>query len=39
MTPIMPGKYVRSVMAGGLFTCTQNTELIKARENYVYTNF
>lgn len=35
-TPLMPGKYVRSVMAGGLFTCTKNTDLIKAKEDYVY---
>ena len=26
-------------MAGGLFTCTKNTDLIKERENYVYANF
>lgn len=35
-TPLMPGKYIRSVMAGGLFTCTKNTDLIKTKEEYVY---
>ena len=38
-TDFTPGKSIRSLMAGGLFTCTRNTDLIKARENYVYANF
>jgi hypothetical protein len=33
------GKFEKSQKAGGLFTCTENNNLIKARKKHVYADF